>query len=93
MPEVQNVGSRIPDPESRIWNPGSGIADLGSGIQDPGKHSFDKVSTKFRRSFDEVSTKLGFLLRSSYEDRGPSYEVPTKIGVSKGQSRLPVDAI
>ena len=55
--------------------------------------SVDDISTKFGRSFDAVSTKIGSFLQSSYEDRGPSYEVSTKIGVPKGQIRLPVDAI
>ncbi len=101
---IPDLGSGIPYLESRIRDPRSGIRDPGSRIQDPGKRSFDEVSTKFRRSYeevstklrrsyDEVTTKLGVLLRSSYEDRGPSYEVPTKIGVSKGQNRLPVVAI
>ena len=55
--------------------------------------SLDAVWTKLRRSYDDVSTKIGSFLRSSYEDWGPSYEVSTKIGVPKGQIRLPVDAI
>ena len=54
------------------------------------------LPTKFRRSFDEVSTKLGVLhtkFRQSFDEvRSPFYEVSTKIGVPKGQNRLPVDA-
>ena len=50
------------------------------------------LPTKFGRNLDEVTTKIGSFLRSVYEDRGPSHEVSTKIGVPKGQSRLPADA-
>ena len=48
------------------------------------------LPTKFGGSLDEDSTKIG---RSFYKDRGPFYGVSTKIGVPKGQIRLPVDAI
>ena len=54
---------------------------------------FGRIWTKLRQSYDEVTTKIGSFLRSFYEDRGPSNEVSTKIGVPKGQSRLPADAI
>jgi hypothetical protein len=48
----------------------------------------EEVLMKLRRSSEEVS-----FLRSVDQVRGPSYEVPTKIWVPKGQKELPVDAV
>jgi len=42
---------------------------------------------------DDIWTDFGLILMKLDEIVGSSYEVRTKIGVPKGQIRLPVDAI
>ena len=37
------------------------------------------------------ATKLGCCLRSFDDVRGPSYEVPTNLGIFRGQTKLPVN--